>query len=255
MRSVLVFLFGFGLFFPVQAQRTMDSTSQSSAVMIDDPAAKKFVRECSSCHTIGGGKLKGPDLIISINWSADDLTKAVKKMEKEVGTMSDAVIAGIVLLMKDDSLKMRLAAEEQRLILSRRALLAPPDVSAGYDLFWGRRRFHNGGMNCSACHVVNGLGGTLGPDLSSTAGKLGEVALISAIEKASYKVMEPHYRTHPVTAQEALHVAAYLAQAPRTAIGAEFSFHLLAVFAAAGLSGAIVALYAAAGKKQTSSGN
>lgn len=254
-RSVLILLFGICVATVLQAQRPPDTTSNQSAAVKEDPAAKKFVRECTSCHTIGAGKLKGPDLITAITWKQEDLAKAVKKMEKEVGAMSDQVVTDLVTLMREPALKARLAAEEQRLIQSRRALLAPPDASIGHDLFWGARRFQNGGMNCSACHAVNGLGGTLGPDLTPAAKKMGEVALISAVEKAAYKVMEPHYRTRPVTAQEALHLAAYLAQAPLIRANAEFSFHMLAVLAAVGLSGAIVALYAAAGKKQSPSGN
>lgn len=199
--------------------------------------------------------MKGPDLITAITWKPEDLAKAVKKMEKEIGALSEQVVTDLVALMKDPALKPRLAAEEQRLIQSRRALLAPPDASIGHDLFWGTRRFQNGGMNCSACHVVNGLGGTLGPDLTPAEKKMGEVALISAVEKAAYKVMEPHYRSRPVTPQEALHLTAYLAQVPLTRTNAEVSFHMLAVLAAVGLSGAIVALYAAAGKKQSPSGN
>ncbi len=253
-RSILILLFGICAGTVLWAQSPLDSSSQQPASVKEDPAAKKFVRECSSCHTIGAGKLKGPDLNTAITWKPEDLAKAVKKMEKEVGAMSDQVVTDLVLLMKDPALKLRLAAEEQRLIQSRRALLAPADASLGHDLFWGLRRFQNGGMNCSACHVVNGSGGTLGPDLTPASKNLGEVALISAVEKAAYKVMEPHYRTRPVTAQEALHIAAYLTQAPLSGANAEFSFHLLAALAAAGLSGAIVALYTAAGKKQLSSG-
>jgi hypothetical protein len=39
----------------------------------------------------------------------------------------------------------------------------------------------------------------------------GETPLVSAIEQASFKVMAPHYKRHPITKQEAMHLAKYLA--------------------------------------------
>lgn len=251
--SVLLLLYGILFGGVLRGGSTVDTTARMQ-VGTEDLAARKVVRECSACHTIGGGKLKGPDLITAITWKPEDLIKAVKKMEKEVGAMSDETIAGIVSLLKDPALKSRLAAEEQRSIQSRRAHLAAPNASIGYDIFWGARRLQNGGLHCSACHTLNGTGGTLGPDLTPVSAKIGEVALSSAIEKASFKVMEPHYRTRPVTPQEALHLSAYLSQATQYRTSADLSFHLIAIVAAAGLSGIIVALYTSAGKKQSTSG-
>jgi hypothetical protein len=55
-------------------------------------------------------------------------------------------------------------------------------------------------------------GNILGPDLSRISTKMSEVALASAIEKASFKIMDAAYREHSITKQEALHVAKYLSQ-------------------------------------------
>jgi hypothetical protein len=62
-----------------------------------------------------------------------------------------------------------------------------------------------------ACYLVDGSGGTLGPDLTGVYTKLGEVPLVSACEKASFKIMSAAYKDHPLTKQEALHLTKYFA--------------------------------------------
>ncbi len=239
--------------FEADAKDVKDSSNQNiAAVKKEDPAARKFVRDCSSCHTIGGGKLKGPDLIQAVTWNRDDLGKAIKKMEKEVGELPDPVISALIDLMKDGNRLQRLNDEEQRQIQARRALLAPPDAAKGYKLFWGTEAFVNRGLPCASCHKAGGIGGMLGPDLTSVYEKMGEVALISGTEKAAYKVMEPHYRTKPVTAQEAVHLAAYFKQLSLTQPAAEYSFHPLSLLAAIGLIFGIVVLYKSAESKRSS---
>ena len=40
----------------------------------------------------------------------------------------------------------------------------------------------------------------------------GATPLISAIEKANFKIMAPHYQRHPVTTQEAIHLAEFFSK-------------------------------------------
>jgi cytochrome c553 len=80
-------------------------------------------------------------------------------------------------------------------------------------LFTGAKGFKNGGLACAACHSVSGKGGNLGPDLTGISAKMGgSTPLISAIEKSTFKIMAPHYQRHPVTTQEAIHLADYFAK-------------------------------------------
>ena len=50
----------------------------------------------------------------------------------------------------------------------------------------------------------------MGLDLTAVSTRLGKVALTSSIEQAQYPVMTGTYKNHPVTAQEAVHIAEYL---------------------------------------------
>ena len=119
------------------------------------------------------------------------------------------------------------------------ARMDPPDAALGKRLFTGKTGFKNGGLACASCHAISGEGGNLGPDLTGLFAKMGgKPPLVSAIEKSNYKIMEPHYSRHPVTTQEALHLAEYFSgidPAAPVASGPKF------VHAGAGLAGVLLA--------------
>ena len=66
--------------------------------------------------------------------------------------------------------------------------------------------------------MVGGRGGALGPDLTLLADRLPRVAMLSAFEGANYIVMRPAYAAHPVTKQEALHLAGFFEQRAATLV-------------------------------------
>lgn len=177
-----------------------------------DLTAQKFLQSCAGCHTIGGGNLNGPDLIAASKWSNQQLKPAIKRMEQRVGPLTDADIDALAEFMRDEKANERLKTAEAALAQSLAAKLEPASARVGRELYFGRKAFVNGGMACSACHEVKGNGGLLGPDLTGVYGKMGETPLVSAIEKSGFKVMAAAYRTHPVTKQEAMHLARYLSQ-------------------------------------------
>ena len=179
----------------------------------DDPAARMFTQKCAGCHTVGRGKLSGPDLNTSTTWPTPDLSRAIKTMEPKVGPLSEADIALLAEFLKDPAVKERIKTEEGRAAQAAAATLEPPSAEIGAGLFAGRQPLANGGAACVACHAVDGSGGTLGPDLTGVYAKLGEVPLASACEKANYKIMSAAYRDHPVTKQEALHLTKFFATA------------------------------------------
>lgn len=182
----------------------------AAATVPSDPAAHRFVTSCAGCHTVGGGKLTGPDLIGVASWPIADLKGAIQRMQKYVGPLSDDEIQGLANLLRAGDVQERLKKEEARVAQSFAAKMAPPSASNGKALFSGATPLKNGGAACFSCHQAEGPGGTLGPDLAGVRLKMGEVALASAIEKSNFKVMEPAYRNHPVTKQESLDLARYL---------------------------------------------
>lgn len=179
-----------------------------------DLAADFYLSRCAGCHTIGEGYLSGPDLAPSLEWPAADLAKAVERMEKNVGPMTDEQVAGQVALLKDEEVKQRLSAARERQVADMAATLEPASPEVGEDLFHGGRAFAAGGVACSACHRASRggqvRGGNLSVDLTDAASRLGEQALIAAAENPGFPLMRAAYADHPITRQEAVHLAAYL---------------------------------------------
>lgn len=197
---------------PAASPTAAPSEGPAQAASSDaDDAARMFVQKCAGCHTVGRGKLTGPDLNDASTWAEADLARAIETMQKRVGPLSPAEIAALVALLKDAHVKDRLAREEGRAARAAAASLEPPSAQAGEAIFLGRAPLANGGVACASCHAAGGRGGTLGPDLTGVYAKLGETPLVSACEKTNFKIMSAAYRTHPVTKQEALHLTKYLA--------------------------------------------
>jgi mono/diheme cytochrome c family protein len=176
-----------------------------------DTVAARYLNSCAGCHSLTGVKLNGPELSPTAAWPDDQLKAAIKRMEKNVGPLSEDDLNGMVALLKDPNVRNRLKAEEARIQAQFVAKLEPPNASIGHGLYYGSVPFKNGGMSCVACHAVSGHGGNLGPDLTGVFARMGETPLVSSIEKASFKVMATHYREHPITRQEALHLTKYFA--------------------------------------------
>ncbi len=176
---------------------------------VDKPAEYFFYR-CAGCHTVGGGKLTGPDLITSTKWEDSELKSAIKKMEKNVGPISEADLSGLVSFLKSLNVSSRIAQQKERVEAKLRASLPPASFDEGRKLFSGQKPLANGGPACYSCHLYKNAGGSLGFNLTTIKEKLAPVALQSAIENSSYKVMRAIYEKHPVTKEEALHLAEYL---------------------------------------------
>lgn len=182
----------------------------SGGAPVAHAATAKFMDACAACHTIGGGELVGPDLAGVATWTRADLTRAIKRMEPEAGPMSDGLIEDLTALLQDPNAKARLDAAA---VASAKTPAAQPEtgsVALGRELFEGVHPLQGKGLACAACHSLDDEPHTLGPSLRTVHAKMGKVGLASAIEKARFKIMAPVYRLHPITRQEALHLAAYL---------------------------------------------
>ena len=110
-----------------------------------DKAAEFFFYRCAGCHTVGSGKLAGPDLVTAAQWSIADLGPAIKKMEKNVGLLSAADIDQMVEFLKDLSVSERIARQKQKIEAKFRAELPPPSFETGQKLFRGQKALLNGG--------------------------------------------------------------------------------------------------------------
>lgn len=211
---------------PVNLSIAQDETSPTASLMAEasatteslvaeipaDAAAALYVAKCAGCHTIGGGNLTGPDLLPASLWPRADMEAAIKRMEKNVGPLSAQEVQELSDLLLSGGAKDRVAAEQQRAAMAMAAKMEPGSPARGKALFLGRSRLAKGGPPCMACHQVNGLGGSMGVDLTGVHSRMGQTALVSAIEGANFNMMRAAYANRPITTQEAIHLAAWLAE-------------------------------------------
>ncbi len=155
-----------------------------------------FRNNCMSCHTIGGGRLTGPDLKGVMQrkdraWlkrfildppgvlaSGDAYALKLKRdarnavMPKAAG-MTPKVAGSLLDLIEEESKLEK--SEFAGLQLDERPFTAD-DVEKGRQIFRGSRRLKNGGASCISCHTIfdiGGLGGgRLGPDLTKVYDRL-----------------------------------------------------------------------------------
>ncbi len=89
------------------------------------------------------------------------------------------------------------------------------DPEKGKKLFYGEISFSNGGLQCMACHRVDGSGGTLGPDLTKVFTRYGGADGLKAVLQGStaFPTMTPVYRDANLTEEEISHLTAFFEKA------------------------------------------
>jgi len=231
-----------------------------------EEAAAFFKGNCMACHTIGGGRLAGPDLknvaqrrdrewlrsfIIDpgAKISAGD-PYALELLDKARGVVMPTlpqVTPEIVDALLD------LIEKESGLGVSQfkgGAALPTPftaeDLEEGREIFTGVRPLANGGTNCASCHSAPGLpglgGGALGPDLSRVADRLGgRPGLSGWLRAPATPTMRAAFQDHPLEPEEIHALAALFDDASSRPEEAEPSGGPL-VFLALGLGVAVVIL-------------
>ncbi len=193
-----------------------------------------FKSNCASCHTVGGGRLTGPDLkniaerrdaawleefILDppamINSGDPTATQLLRDFRgvimPKVNGVNPGLIQALINLITAES-----ALEKSQFIglqLSDRPLTAA-DVAMGDSLFSGLRPFESGGHACMGCHRTQGIGllggGLLGPDLTQVYGRLGgRKALASWLSSPISPTMQPIFNTTPLDGEEILALVAY----------------------------------------------
>ncbi len=188
----------------------VDSLPAADATIHVDVAAQSYAQKCAGCHTVGGGKLTGPDLLPTRAWPKSELFDMIQLMEPRVGAMSSDEINAYIELLQDSRAGDRIRIAQELASKAVAATLEPASKSEGQRLYDGTTRLANGGIACITCHRAGAQGGTFGPDLTNLHARMGKVAMTSAIQQTQYPVMSGTYKNRPVTAQEAVHLAEYL---------------------------------------------
>src|ERR1700758_3208992 len=152
----------------------------------DAKAAKagesEFRINCALCHGLGArGGGRGPDL-----------TRAQKKHAHNDAEMFQVISSGIpgtaMPANGTNGQGVGMTDEEiwQIITYIRSQEVKAPSKSAG-DATHGKQLFY-GDANCSVCHMVEGKGGRMGPDLTSVGGSRTREALIDSVRNPNRRL-------------------------------------------------------------------
>jgi len=224
-----------------------------------------FRLNCTSCHTIGGGRLVGPDLLHVTErkdraWLARFIADpksvidsgdayALKLLDESRGVLM-ATVPGMTIeraMNLLDLIEAESALEKSQFAgiqISDRPFTAA-DVAVGREIFLGTHVLANRGASCVSCHSVNGIGvlagGKLGPDLNAVFERLnGRKGLATWLSAPATPTMQSVFKSYPLTEDEILPLVAFFADKavapPESGQAATLIFILL------GLAGTTAAL-------------
>jgi mono/diheme cytochrome c family protein len=206
-------------------------------------AAALFKQNCGVCHTVGKGKLVGPDLKdVHTKRKEEWIIKFVKGSQALVNSGdADAKAVfeenGKVVMpdqnLTDDQIKTLIAyigeqsggAAAPVAASTEAAAPAAPAaaptaelIAEGKALFEGSKAFKNGGASCISCHNVNynGMiaGGVLAKDLTNSYTRL-TAAGIGAFITSPPSAMAAAFKNNPVTPEESAALVAFLQDADK----------------------------------------
>ena len=216
------------------------------AAYAQDSGAALFQQRCAQCHSIGQGRLVGPDLKgITSQRSADWLHRFISHPQ-QVAQSGDAdaksLLAEYKIPMPDQDLSsaqidaiLQYIAGAGGTPAAGAATTAQPSANAitpapaapifsaraadaGARLFTGETRFANGAVACIACHSVSDPavpfgGGRLAVDLTGIFGQLGAGGINAMLSSPAFPPMIAAYGNHVLTSAEIADLTAFLQRA------------------------------------------
>ena len=226
-----------------------------------------FRQNCMSCHTIGGGRLTGPDLknvserkdrewlvgfIANPKSYIDSGDAYAIKILEESRNVPMPVLPGLTRDRCEkllDLIEAESKLEESQfkgIQISTKPFTAT-DRALGRDIFLGKRRLENGGAACISCHSMHDTpllgGGALArdraaSDLTNVYARLdGRKALSAWLAAPGTETMQPIFKGHPMTGDEIHALVAYFeesaGQSPAQPASSRLTFFLIGLLGAA----------------------
>lgn len=211
----------------------------------EEVGEQTFKSTCAVCHTIGAGRLVGPDLIgIHEKRSQEWLQKFVKSSQTVIsGGDADAIavfdeynkipmpdppitdnqIGEVLSYIKTVSLKQ---VGAQQGVVAQQVVVeefsAPPneeDIVRGQELFQGTTKFTNDGPTCIACHDVRNDavigGGILAAELTTVFSRMGGTGVRAILGSPPFPVMQAAYVDKALTQDEIVSLISFLQHADK----------------------------------------
>lgn len=229
--GLTLILFGLAIFaVPVQAGSLAQAAGPGPQDGQSAQGAQIFQTKCTACHTIGKGKLVGPDL--------KDVTQRrdaqwIKSFITDPNKMFSNDPTAQQLLKENNNVKMPTLglspAEVDALIAylggpspisgggTVTGTVAAGNALGGGQIFQGTLGLSGGGPACIACHTVGGTGtlggGALGPDLTHVAQRYGQPGLAAALQTIAFPTMVGPFTNRPLSPTEQADLVAFFVQA------------------------------------------
>ena len=227
-----------------------------------------FREKCKSCHTIGGGRLAGPDLKdVTARKDRDWLTGFMMNPQSYIDRgdsyatklLEDyrSVMPSISGMTKDrcdkllDLIEAESALEESQFkgVQVSNKPFTDVDRALGRDIFLGKASLQNGGAACISCHSMHDTplfgGGALAADpqmsdLTNVYERLkGRKVLSNWLAAPATETMQPIFKKHALTSEEIHALVAYFevsaGNSPAQPASSRVAFLLIGLLGAAGV--------------------
>jgi cytochrome c2 len=214
------------------ARVTQASTGLATTLRQTDQGQKNFQTLCSVCHTIGGGRLVGPDLQgVSERRSEGWIIRFVQHSQELVAARDPDAVALFQEFNRIPMPDQPLSDEEIRGIIgyirgaASTAAVQPAaqegateeQILLGQALFQGITRFARGGPTCNSCHEVTNDavigGGLLARELTTVFSRLGGPGVRAILGSPPFPVMQRAYAGKPLTEEEIAALVGFLQRA------------------------------------------
>ena len=208
----------------------------STAVFAQGQGETLFNQTCVACHTIGQGKLIGPDLA-NIHTRREEAW-VIRFVQSSQSMISEGDAEAVALFEEYNQLLMPdhpFSDDDVKAILGYIARKSPAgtvpieettpdvvppadvtsvDIERGRALFVGNTRFENGASACNACHHVNTdavmTGGALAKDLTTAYSRLTGTGIQAMMTSPPFPVMRTAFEGKALTDEEKSSLVAFL---------------------------------------------